>query len=45
MDKTTKIFGNIAFWWGVFSSQGIQYDSRERNWEDLIILIVLGIFH
>lgn len=46
MDKTTKIFGNIAFWWGiVFSLSGVINMIQGKGiGRSLIILIVLGIF-
>jgi len=45
MDKTTKIFGNIALWWGVvFSLSGIINMIQGKSiGQSFIILILLGI--
>ncbi len=45
MDKTTKIFGYIAFWWGaVFSLSGIINLIQGKGLgRSLIITIILGI--
>ncbi|HPI19254.1 MAG TPA: hypothetical protein PKY56_02700 [Candidatus Kapabacteria bacterium] len=45
MDKTTKIFGNIALWWGVIFSLSsvISIIDGKNIGQSFIILILLGI--